>query len=301
MPRKVRQAGVSGHTPTADQRIRAVAARQRDLVTLEQLRHAGLSNGAIARRVDAGTLIRVFRGVYTVSQARLSPETRGFAAVLACGPGAGLSHFAGATVYGVSRFRSPLIDVVSPRKRTLEGVRVHYVRTLDRTDVTTIRGIPVTTFARLQLDLADVLTPFQLANVLHQAAYKGIPIFMPEANGRHNAKTLRRAYELHHSGSAGTRSTAEDVFLTLGLPEPLVNVVYLGFEVDFRWPDRLVAVEVDGPHHGRPYDRASDIARDAALRSDGYIVLRFSADEVQQCGADVAQRVLDALSVRPAP
>jgi very-short-patch-repair endonuclease len=85
------------------------------------------------------------------------------------------------------------------------------------------------------------------------------------------------------------------VFLTLDLPEPLVNVVYLGFEVDFRWPAQRVAVEVDGPHHGRAYDRHADIARDKALVADGYTVLRFSADDVQQRGPAVARRVRDTL------
>ena len=226
-----------------------MAARQRDLITRAQLSALGLGPAAIARRVADGALRRLWRGVYTVSQAPLSREAQWLAATLAW----------------VRRRDEPLrrrdrarrvtlplalIDVVSPRKRTLEGVRVHYIRTLQPDDVTTNRGIP-TRASPAPLDFADVLTPFQLANVLHQARVQGHRRFMPQADGRHNAKTFTQAFELHHSGSAGTRSTAEDVFLTLGLPEPLVNVVYLGFEVDFRWPDRRVAVEVDGPHHGR--------------------------------------------------
>ena len=238
----------------------------------------------------------MFKGVYTFAVAPLSREAQWLAATLACGSGAGISHFACGTLLDVSRFRSSLIDVVSPRKRTLEGVRVHYCRTLRTRDITTIRGIPVTRFARLLVDFADVLTPFQLANVLHRGAFKGsCRLDIPKAPGRHNHKTLAKAFALHHSGSAGTRSTAEDVFLTFDLPEPLVNVVYLGFEVDFRWPAQRVAVEVDGPHHGRAYDRNADIARDKALVADGYTVLRFSADDVQQRGPAVTHLVRDAL------
>ena len=85
------------------------------------------------------------------------------------------------------------------------------------------------------------------------------------------------------------------MFLRLDLPEPLVNVVYLGFEVDFRLLAQRVTVEVDGPHHGRAYDRNADIARDKALVADGYTVLRFSADDVQQRGPAVAHLVRDAL------
>ena len=290
MPAPLRLAKVSGHTP------RQIAARQRDLITTGQLRSAGLSDAGITRRVHAGELRRVHRGVYTFALAPLSREAQALAAVLACGCGAGISHFACGTLLDVSRFRSPRIDVVSPRKRTLQGVRVHHCRTLRTQDITTIRGIPVTRFARLLVDFADVLTPFQLANVLHMGAFKGlVPPDIPDAPGRHNHKTLAKAFALHRSGSAGTRSTAEDVFLTFDLPEPLVNVVYLGFEVDFRWPAHRVAVEVDGPHHGRAYNRNADIARDKALVADGYTVLRFSADDVQQRGPAVTHLVRDAL------
>ena len=163
-------------------------------------------------------------------------------------------------------------------------------------DITTIRGIPVTRFARLLVDFADVLTPFQLANVLHMGAFKGlVPLTSRTPRAATTTRPSTKAFALHHSGSAGTRSTAEDVFLTFDLPEPLVNVVYLGFEVDFRWPAQRVAVEVDGPHHGRAYNRIADVARDKALVADGYTVLRFSADDVQQRGPAVTHLVRDAL------
>lgn len=302
MPANVRLPGIPGHTPSPDQRIRALAGRQRDLVTLAQLRRAGLTNGALARRLARGELRRVFRGVYTVSPSVLSPEALGLAAALACGPGAGLSHYAAGSLYGISRFRSSVIDVVSPRKRTLEGVRVHFCRTLDPREITSLKGIPVTTISRLYLDFADVLTPFQLANVIHEAAWMNLPTTPPDAAGRHHPEVLAKAFALHASGSAGTRSPAEDAFLELALPEPLVNVVHLGFEVDFRWPDRLLAVEVDGGQHvRRAYNRNADARRDEALAAAGYTVLRFTAQDVFQRGPAVERRVRDALSVRPAP
>jgi len=296
MPAAVRYTDISRHTPSRDAAIRAVAARQRDLITRAQLSGLGVGPAAVARRVSDGMLRRLFRGVYAVSAAPLPREARWLAAVFACGEGAGISLFAAGTHLGVSRFRSPVIDVLSPRRRALEGVRVHFCRTLDPGAITVVRGIPVTRFARLIVDFADVLTPHQLANVLHQGAFKGlVPPDIPVAPGRRGAKTLRKAFELHRSGSAGTRSTAEDVFLTLGLPEPLVNVVYLGFEVDFRWPDARVAVEIDGPHHGRSYDRNADARRDEVLVAAGYTVLRFSDADVQARGPDVARRVRAAL------
>jgi hypothetical protein len=210
MPANLPHRTVPRHTP------REIAARQRDLITLAQLLATGLTDSAITKQVRRGELRRVFRGVYTLTQAPLPRETYWLAAVLACGPGAGISHYAAGGLLDVSRFRSSLIDVVSPRKRTLDEVRVHYSRALAKDDITTVRGIPVTRFRRLIVDLADRLTAFQLANVLHEGARKGVvPPDIPAPPGRHNLAILNRAFELHHAGSAGTRSTAEDV-----LPPP---------------------------------------------------------------------------------
>ena len=285
---------LSGHTPAE------IAARQRDLITHEQLLALGLTRQAIAKRVRRGTLHRRFRGVYSRGGAPLSDEALQFAVVLACGAGAGLSHRAAARLYGCSRFRAPLIEVVSPRRRAIAGARVHHCRNLDPRDLSEHRGIPITTVHRLFIDLADVLTPHQLANVIHEAAYWGryveaaIRDAMARSNGRHNLAVLERAMELHRMGSAGTKSGAEDAFLRLALPEPLVNTHLLGREVDFHWPAERVAVEVDGID-GRPWNVADDAGRDEALAAAGYTVLRFRDRDVHERGALVRDRVDAAL------
>ena len=101
------------------------------------------------------------------------------------------------------------------------------MRTLDPRDVTTHNGIPVTTVHRTLVDLADDLTPHQLANVIHEAAYRGrfveaaVRDAMGRVFGRRKLHVLERAIELHHAGSAGTKSAGEDAFLTLGYrPRP---------------------------------------------------------------------------------
>ena len=148
------------------------------------------------------------------------------------------------SIYGCSRFPTPLIEVVSPRRRKVAGAQVHHCRTLNPRDLTDHLGIPITTAHRMFVDLADALTPHQLANVIHKAAYRGryveaaIRDVMARMNGRHNLAALERAMELHRMGSAGTKSGAEDAFLRLPLPEPLVNMHLLGREVDFHWPEQ---------------------------------------------------------------
>ena len=72
----------------------------------------------------------------------------------------------------------------------------------------------------------------------------------------------------------------------------------LGREVDFHWPDRLVAVEVDGIH-GRPWTVADDGGRDAALAAAGYTVLRFSDRDVYERRDAVSARTAAALAAGP--
>jgi hypothetical protein len=69
-----------------------VAARQWGVVSRAQLRVLGFGRGAIERRLLAGRLHVVYRGVYAVGHPVLGVEGRRLAAVLACGPGAVLSH-----------------------------------------------------------------------------------------------------------------------------------------------------------------------------------------------------------------
>ena len=240
----------SAAPPSVDAWIAAVAARQHALITFVQLLRV-LTPGAITHRVKRGLLHRRYRGIYVVGQPTLSREGEWLAAALACG--GALGYLSCGALHGVSRFGEPMIEVVTTSRARPEGVRVHTVRRLDPRELTSHKGIPVTTIHRLLVDLTDEKTPHQVANVIHKAAFLGrfvepaVRDAMARANGRRKLHVLERAIELHRMGSAGTRSRAEDAFLQIVEPEPLVNMDLLGFEVDFRWPDQRLVVEVDGP------------------------------------------------------
>jgi hypothetical protein len=228
------------------------------------------------------------------------------AAVLAAGAGAALSHLSAAALWEIWRRRTFDADVVSPRRRRPEtGIRLRWCRRLDRRDVTVHAGIPVTTVARTLIDLSSVLSAQQLANVIHEAAFRNrfdvdrTGEAMARANGRHDLDVLERAVALNAAGSAGTRSSLEDRFLALirsaGLPEPLPNVgVQAGgrrIEVDFQWPDVRLCVEIEGDGHTRPTTRRDDEMRDSALRAAGHEVLRFSGHDVDKRPASVLARL----------
>jgi predicted transcriptional regulator of viral defense system len=275
-----------GHTPAV---IARLAARQHGLVTMAQLLAMGLDYKAIARRLAEGLLHRVRRGVYAVGHAGLSREGQFMAAVLWAGEGAALSHLACAELCEVRRYRAFLIDVVAPKRRTAEpGVRLHRTRALHPDDVTVYKGIPVTTIARMLVDLTDVLGPYELANVIHEAEYRqrfserATRDAMRRANGRRNLAVLEGALELRAKGSAGLRSRNEAAFLSMlkGLPEPLVNTKLNGEEPDFHWPAHKLVVEIDGPGHERARTKHQDARKEAAWRAAGYTILRIRDDEL---------------------
>jgi hypothetical protein len=274
--------------PPLNAQLARLAARQHGLVTAAQFGEAGLTRGAVAQRVAAGRLHPKYRGVYAVGHARLSQHGRWMAAVLAAGEGALLSHLAAAKLWEVWRRRVPAgIDVTVPKqRRDRPGVRVHRTRNLDPRDVTVHDGIPVTTIARLLVDLSSVLTAPQLANVIHEAAFRNrfdleaTRQAMTRATGRHGLDVLEASLNAHLSGSAGTRSALEDQFLAdiqaQGLPDPLVNTKLKDIEIDFHWPERNLCIEIDGPGHERPRTRTEDRARDAKLRAAGHDVIRLT-------------------------
>ncbi|MDA0184206.1 DUF559 domain-containing protein [Solirubrobacter phytolaccae] len=197
-----------------------------------------------------------------------------------------LSHWAAAELHGLISWRASLIDVVVPRKRQAppgarfrEANRIHWRDRTDRDD------IPVTSVARLLVDLTDVVrVPHEITAVIRQAAYNGAYSLLAtqdaraRANGRRNIKLLDEAIELYEAGSAGTRSRGEIRALILldaqGLPRPIVNTTFLGEEVDFHWPERKLIVELDGPAHTRPPSRRSDAERDELFRNAGYELIR---------------------------
>src|SRR3954453_13689622 len=144
------------------------------LLTTTELLAAGLTASSISKRVARGAMRRWYPGVYSYGPGELSREGEWMAAVLAGGDGAVLSHRSAAALWELRRDRRVISEVLAPRGRRPKGpVLVRSYRRLDPRDVTVRDGIPVTTVARTLVDLADVLTPHQLARVIDEADYLG--------------------------------------------------------------------------------------------------------------------------------
>lgn len=294
---------LSERTPSVDERLAAIAARQHGRVTYEQLRTAGLSSSAIAKRAARGALHRERPRVYAYAHAARSREAELIAAVLTGGADAALSHQACEELWGLRRNPARRIDVTIPRYRQNQaGLHFHRISApLDPLDVRVHKGIRVTSVARLLVDLTDVYEPLELTRVIREAAFYGrfgllaTQDAIARANGRHNLAVLDQALAYYYGGSAGFKSRDEQRFFNLvkraGLPEPRVNTEVHGFEVDMHWPDQRLVIEIDGSGHGRAGTRRDDDLRDRVLGGEGWTVLRFGRDELEQACAAAQARL----------
>jgi very-short-patch-repair endonuclease len=228
--------------------------------------------------------------VYAVGHRSLRREGLWLAAVLACGPGAVLSHRSAAAHWGLLASDQAAIDVTAPRSRQgHRTIRLHRARSLDARDTTSHESVAITTVARTLLDLAATVRPDRLerafAQALHLRVYDHAQTtdVLARANGHRGATALAAATARE---PRLTRSDWEVRLLELirnaRLPEPLVNHALSApdhghCEVDFYWPKQRLIVETDSWHaHGTKAAYEQDRARDAALQAADYRVVRFT-------------------------
>jgi hypothetical protein len=283
------------------------------VVGVAQLQALGVGRSAITRRVQAGHLHRLHPGVYATGHVALRAEGRRLAAVLACGPGAALSHRTAASHWGLLRSDQTRIDVTAPRGRHgAPGIRLHRSRSLDAQDTTSHQGIPITTVHRTLLDLAAAARPSELERALAQAErlrlydHRAIESVIARSNGHRGTSILARATMREPKW---TRNEWEAQFLTLlreaGLPEPLTNDAFDvpdhgHCEPDYHWPAQRVIVELDGfETHGTRAAFRADRAKDAALTAAGYRVLRFTRDDDPELAIKRLRALLPSEGSRP--
>jgi hypothetical protein len=278
--------------------IAALAERRHGVVSVSELIELGLDHAAIARRVRAGRLHRLHRGVYAVGHRRLTGHGAWLAAVLACGPDAVLSHRSAAALWCLRTTAAAKADVTVPWTSGRRGNRVIAVHRPRLAAPATVHdAIPVTTPGRTLLDLATVLPKRALEKAAEAAEALRLDVVVDP--GHPGARRLAAA--MAHDLTYTTRSVLEDAFLALcerhGLPRPLVNHVVAGYEVDFCWPEERLIVEVDGfERHGTRAAFERDRARDARLTASGWRVLRFSYVQVFRQPQTIVGTVLSARS-----
>jgi hypothetical protein len=228
----------------SDQVIARIAARQHGIVTVAQLRDAGIGHRSISRRVKAGRLHRVHRGVYAVGHTKLTFEGRCMAAVLALGEGSAVSHRSAAALWRMLPPHAGPIEVIvrgDGGREKRKGIRIHRSSTLSA-GVSILRdGIRITKAARTLQDLHRSVP----AQVYQRAVRRALDL------------RLIRSEQLESEPDL-TRSELERLFLALcrrhRLPRPEVNARVGSHEVDSATTATAPPSSATGP--GTPAFRA---------------------------------------------
>lgn len=293
--------------------ILRIASRQHGLVTTQQLIALGYSKHAIRRRLEAGVLFRVHRGVYAVAGTRDMFDFRVMAAVLAAGEGSLASHRCAAALYGLRRIRCELPEVTvcgraAPR---IDGIQAHRRDVLQAIDRARIGAIPVTAPAWTLLDLAaggtermrlggaldDVLVR-KLASLgsVERLLARAVPLRLPGAVMLAELVGERRRGK--RPSETGLEDELLEVFRAYGLPEPVRQFVLPlpgggTARFDAAYPDLLLGFEADGDRwHKGLLDRMRDEARDEQCGLIGWSVRRYGTEDIRERPAGIADEVL---------
>ena len=305
-----------------------MAAGQHALITTGQASAAGLTVHQVPHLLETGTWERRAFGVLAVAGAPRTFAQDVLAACLAAGPAAVACRGAAARLFGVGRpwFDAAPVEVLIPRNGTRHaaaglGVAVCQTRHLDKVDRDVISGIPVTTRARLVVDLLgrvedealfaaadDILWEISNPGLIRQAWHRS-------CGGRH-----RRALEAvllpwlpgPRPGSPKEMSLSR-VLQAHGLPRPerqhavaipgRSNPRYL----DLAYPLEKVAPEYDGRREHGPRRWGQDAGREDELGRVGWLRLPAGRLDLVEPGAsEYSATVRAALAARgsaaaPAP
>lgn len=195
------------------------------------------------------------------------------------------------------------VSVLGRRQVTVpRGTVLHRPRTLSIADVTTHRGVPVTTPERTLRDLLGRSTVQEITRILERMVTvlgRSPDELHTWGHALHRVKgksKLLRALD-NVVGPVVLRSELETEFRSLcdeaGFALPETNVRLGRWEVDVLWRELGLVIELDSwRFHGGKWEFHRDRRKGLALAADGYEVLRLTWAQVKHD----RQTVIDALA-----
>lgn len=295
-----------------ERELEALATRQHGVISHEQLMELGVDEQSIERRLRDRRLSAVHRNVYSVGHRRPGLRAPWWAALLAYGSGAMLSHQSAAVLWGIRRKQRGPIHITAPcgrqGLRRRKGIWIHRCK-FEKEDETTRDGFPVTTVARTLFDLAEV-APYEAlkgaaeeADRLKRLRLRDLEKVCERGYGRRALRPIRRLIEELHAPDEG-RSPLEIRFAAFvreyDLPFPVQNADVLGHEVDALWPAAKLVVELDSwEHHGHRSAFERDRIRDPKLLIAGYRTVRVTHRRLDREPDQLAQEIRELLATPP--
>lgn len=232
------------------------------------------------------------------------------AAVLACGPGAALSHASAMCLHELWRFWNAPYEVTLPAgDRRPRGIIVHRSRTLERHEIVICRGIPVTSPARTLFDMAPRLSDKQLPRAVNNALHAKLLTrsqLAATVDSHPGHPAISRLAWFLETNNGITRSNWEREFPAFcarhGLPQPVMAAPVAGHTVDALWPDVKVIVELDSwDFHNTRLDFETDRDRDADTSATGHLTVRVTAERLEDDERREAARLHRIREARAGP
>ncbi len=298
-----------------DRGVARLAERQHGVVAFGQLLALGVGERSVHRRIEAGRLHAIHRGVYAVGHPKLTAKGVWMAAVLACGSRAALSHRSAAELWELLDGQRHPIDVTAPnrRGRSPGGIFAHRSDLLDPTHRDVRDGVPCTTVEKTLLDLAGVVPLTELRRAVAQAEVlrifdgKAARLLIEQNRGRRGVARFRMTLDDIEPETRWSRSELERQFLgicsRIGLPRPEVNVLLdLGdvrFRPDFLWRDQRLIVEADSRRfHDTNSAFEADRHREQRLQMAGWRVSHCTWNQVRREPRPLGRRIRHLLQLR---
>jgi hypothetical protein len=291
---RVTLCGMASEVPST---LRGLAHHQSGVVSRSQALKAGLSEGVIKFKVSSGRWQQVHPGVYATFTGGPGHTAQLWAAVLAAGPGAVLSHETAAELLRLGDKAAASIHVTVPRQRHVAAIRGVSLHRSGRAVEARQRDSnpPRTRVEETVLDLTQTAATFDdvCGWVTRAFARDLTDEGRLRAAMRQRTKLRWRAdlHELIAAAASGDHSVLEfryerDVERAHGLPEPVRQAPFADPSGRSGRRDRLyqgygVVVELDGRlGHGRE-DQWRDKDRDNAAAVDGHQSLRYGWTHVR--------------------
>ncbi len=235
----------------------------------------------ISKRVTAGRLHPVYKGVYSLGGPPQTKREWWMAATLTFGEGTRLSDSAAVELFGWLRYPLGAIHVTTTTARkSREGITPHFRPRSTAWGL--VDFIPVTSPEQTILDCAATLDNDKLfRRIVRQAQAEGattharLVLFSAQSSAARGVSRLRSELEV---GPSATRSANEDQVLDL-LRDPgpiLSNHVIDGDEVDLFLPERGAVIEVQSALHANPAARKHDESKQRRLEAKGLRVYWMS-------------------------
>lgn len=268
-----------------------------------------LAIGVVTRHDLASRYDAIFRNVYIPRGEVPTPAQKAHAAWLWSRRKATLVGVSAAAMHGSKWIDNRLPAELNQRSQHKTKGLVLHCETLSVDEITTIRGIPVTTAARTTFDLGrrygETLAVIRV-DALMQATdlnLADVETLIDRHSGLRGLVQLRKVLELADGGAESPQETRTRLVLTkAGLRPPCTQIdVFDGYgehigRIDMGFPDWKVGVEYDGEQHWtNAAIRARDIDRQADLEAMGWRIVRVSADMLRYRPYVVVERVRAAL------